>query len=400
MPINIGTTPIQNIGQIKLGDNINVQRVYRGNDLIFPIGINFETAFNDIVSDIKIQSDGKILVCGYFTSYKGVSANRIIRLNTDGSRDNTFSGSFNNIVRNVKIQSDGKIIVCGNFTTYSGTSINKIIRLNSNGTIDNTFSSIFGFTDQLYKTFTQSDGKILVGGLFTNVQNIITRSIIRLNSDGTRDTTFNMGDGFFTSGGFNPVVYDIVLQSDNKIIIGGLFDLYNNISSRNIIRLNIDGTHDSSFNVGTGCNGSVIVLKIQSDGKIIAGGAFTEHRGASRSKLVRINNNGLTDTTFNIGTGFNNDVNEISIQTDSKIIVGGLFSFYQSVSTNSIVRLNSDGTRDTSFSIGNGFTNGGVFASDIQSDGKITIGGSYTTYNNQTANRIIQLNTDGSRFST
>ena len=99
--------------------------------------------------------------------------------------------------------------------------------------------------------------------------------------------------------------------------------------------------------------------------------------------------------SFNIGTGFNNTVRVINIQPDGKILVGGGFSTYNGTTRNRIIRLNSNGSIDTSFNIGTGF-NGNVFTIDIQPDGKILVGGDFTTYNGTTSNRIIRLNPNGS----
>ena len=112
---------------------------------------------------MAIQSDGKILVGGTFFTYNGVSANRVIRLNSDGSVDNTFvtGTGFNNYVLSIVIQSDGKILVGGGFTAYNGVSANRIIRLNSDGSIDNTFVTGTGFDNYVYSIAIQSDGKIL-----------------------------------------------------------------------------------------------------------------------------------------------------------------------------------------------------------------------------------------------
>ena len=199
---------------------------------------------------MAIQGDGKILVGGDFTQYSGVTANYIIRLNTDGTIDNTFnSGSgFSNGVSSMAIQSgDGKILAGGDFTQYSGVTANFIIRLNSDGTIDNTFNSGSGFNGYVTSIAIQSDGKILIGGSFTSYSGITANYIIRLNTDGTIDNTFNSGSGF--SNG----VSSMAIQSgDGKILAGGDFTQYSGVTANRIIRLNTDGTIDNTFNSGSG----------------------------------------------------------------------------------------------------------------------------------------------------
>lgn len=355
----------------------------------FSIGSGFSGG-SPVTCDI--QSDGKILIGGNFTSYNGTARNRIVRLNTDGTLDTNFTigTGFNQIVNKVMIQPDGKIITVGTFSNYNGTGINGIARLNSDGTRDTSLNS-GGFSGAVNTFDIQSDSKIVVGGGFGNYAGVSQSRITRLNSDGTRDTNFSIGTGFNAGSAVNA----IAIQSDGKILIGGTFTSYNGTARNRIIRLNTDGTIDNSFTVGTGFNNTVNTITIQSDGKIIVGGQFTNYAGTSRNFIARLNSDGTNDATFNIGTGFNSGVNAISIQSDGKIIIGGVFTLYNEVSSNRIVRLNSDGTYDTSFSIGTGF-NATIFALQINTDGKIIAGGNFTNYNGTNQFRIAILNSDGS----
>jgi uncharacterized delta-60 repeat protein len=244
------------------------------------------TGFNNTVNTLTLQSDGKILVGGYFGSYQGVGANIIIRLNSDGSRDTSFNigTGFDNWVYSLSLQSDGKILVGGGFTSYQGVGANRIIRLNSNGSRDTSFNIGTGFDNWVYRLALQSDGKILVGGDFTSYQGVEANIIIRLNSDGSRDTSFNIGTGF------NNWVYSLSLQSDGKILVGGGFTSYQGVGANYIIRLNSDGSRDTSFNIGTGFNSWVYSLSLQSDGKILVGGNFTIYQDQPAGYLIRVGN--------------------------------------------------------------------------------------------------------------
>jgi uncharacterized delta-60 repeat protein len=385
-----GTRDFESIEAITT-ESINFNSFLYFNKLYNPNAtFDIGTGFNNTVWSIQLQSDGKIILGGAFTTYQGVSVNRIIRLNSDGTRDTSFDDGigFNNTVFPTQIQSDGKILVGGQFTTYQGVSANRIIRLNSDGTRDNTFDIGTGFNDTVFSTQIQSDGKIIVGGDFTTYQGVSANRIIRLNSDGTRDTSFDIGTGF------NNTVRSIQLQSDGKIIFGGSFTTYQGVSAVRIIRLNSDGTRDTSFDVGTGFDSTVQSIQTQSDGKILVGGQFTTYQGVSSNYIIRLNSDGTRDNTFDIGTGFNGFTRTIQIQSDGKIILGGDFTTYQGVSANRIIRLNSDGTRDTTFDIGFGFDNS-VYSTQTQSDGKIVVGGVFLTYQDVSANRIIRLNSAG-----
>jgi uncharacterized delta-60 repeat protein len=336
------------------------------------------------------QSDGKILVGGEFTSYSGSNNNNIVRINPDGSKDTSFDigTGFNGSVFNISIQSDGKILVGGSFTTYQGVSSNYIIRLNADGSKDTSFDIGTGFSFRILTISIQSDGKIIAGGQFSTYQGISANEIIRLNSDGSRDTSFDIGTGF------NNRVRSIAIQSDGKIIVGGGFTSYQGVASNYIIRLNADGSKDTSFDIGTGFNNNIINISIQSDGKIILGGIFTSYQGISANRIIRLNADGSKDTSFDIGTGFNSTVNTIAIQSNGKILVSGPYETYQGISANQIIRLNSDGSIDQSFITGTGVFRyiDNIF---IEDNGDIIlISQSLNSYNEIIFPGIIKLNND------
>ena len=132
-----------------------------------------------------------------------------------------------------------------------------------------------------------------------------------------------------------------------------------------------------SFNIGTGFDSYVYSTKIQSDGKILVGGTFTTFTGSTQNYLIRLNSNGSKDSTFDIGSGFNSDVNSIAIQSNGNILVGGTFTTFTGSTQNRVIRLNSDGSKDSTFNIGAGFNND-VYSIAIQSDGKILFGGFFS----------------------
>lgn len=308
-----------------------------------------------------------------------------------------FSGG-GNLIYTILPQPNGNFIVGGNITAYSGSTFNYLNRLNVSGSIDTTFNLGTGFNDQVRAAVTQSDGKILVGGFFTFYNGLIFFKILRLNTDGTRDTSFNTGIVNNSTNGFNGDVYSVIVQPDNKIITSGGFSAYSgsNVVGR-IARLNVSGTLDTTLS--SSFNNTVFQTALQSDGKIIAVGTFTSCLGSTVNRVVRLNTNGSIDTTFNMGTGFDNVTDTVTIQPDGKIIVGGRFSFYSGSAVNRLVRINTDGTRDTTFNIGTGFS-GNVWSLALQADGKILVGGSSNFYNGTPITRLVRLNTSGSIDTT
>ena len=363
-------------------------------DNSFNTGLGFYTSFGAYggIEKVGVQPDGKILAGGRFDFYNGTQEKAIIRLNTDGTKDTSFNQitSFDGVVMSFSQLSDGKTIVGGGFVSYKGKVMNNIARLNSDASEDITFDLGTGFSSVVNSVVTQSDGKILVGGDFSRFNGQIEKKFIRLNADGTKDTSF------LTGTGFDNIVNTIVVQPDGKILVGGSFNQYNNVSVGKIIRLNSDGTIDTTFSAGAGVDSSVFSIVVQPDGKILVGGNFSYYNLTTTYAMIRLNADGSRDMTFDTQSlfAFLDSVHTIVLQNDGKIIVGGDF-------TNNIVRLNPDGSKDLTFNIGTGFDSY-VLAIALQYDGKIIIGGYFKIFNNDAYHnvRIIRLNSDGTKDMT
>lgn len=112
-----------------------------------------------------------------------------------------------------------------------------------------------------------------------------------------------------TRGGLSGLAQSIVLQPDGKILVGGSFTSWQfsnyTTTQNNLTRINVDGSLDTSFGVGSGFNGDVNSIALQADGKIMVGGTFTAYNGFSAPNLIRLNANGSVDTGFGLGSGFN-----------------------------------------------------------------------------------------------
>jgi len=353
------------------------------------------TGASSTVLTTVVQADGKIIIGGYFASYNGTGRSRIARLNADGSLDTGFNPGMgaNGAVEAVAVRSDGKIIIGGQFTSYNGTGRNRIARLNADGSLDTGFDPGTGASSPVLTTVVQADGKIIIGGTFTSYNGTGRNRIARLNVDGTLDTDFDPGTGAGND------VQSIALQADGKIFIGGTFFSYNGTARGRVARLNSDGSLDIGYDSATGVDNMVLSSALQADGKIIIGGLFTSYNGAGQRSVARLNADGSLDTGFNPGTGANGTVETITAQADGKVIIGGTFSRYNGTRRNCIARLNADGSLDTGFDPGTG-TNGTILSSTMQADGKIIIGGTFTTYNGIGRNRIARLNADGSLDSS
>lgn len=351
----------------------------------------------------SLQPDGRIMILGQFTSYNGVARNYIARVNPDGSLDESFDPGAgpNEFITYTNLLPDGKILITGIFTSYDGTTRRKIARLNPDGSSDASFNASTGANHTIRALAIQPDGKILIGGQFTQFNGVEQKYLARLNRDGGLDATFSTGPG----PAISPTVWvsAIALQPDGKILIGGSFTSYNGTAANRLARLNADGTLDGTFNAGgSGAANTIDAIALQPDGKIIIIGSFTSYNGTSRNRIARVNVDGSLDTSFDPGTGANNTVSGVALQPDGKVLIAGNFNRINGTIMNRIARLNTDGSLDASFVPGTGlahttsFLPTSVYTITPQADGKILIAGRFNLYNGVSRNRIARLNENGS----
>lgn len=237
----------------------------------------------------------------------------------------------------------------------------------------------------------QPDGKIVLVGDFTQVGGQTRNRVARVNADGSLDVGFNPNA--------NALVTCVAVQADGKIVIGGQFSTVGGLTRNNIARLNSDGTVEGTgtFNPGTGASAEVDGVLVQPDGRIIITGFFTAVNGLTRNRIARLHANGSVEdtSTFNPGTGAANSILSAALQTDGKILVGGFFTTFNGATRTNIARLNADGTLENTATF-NTTLNGAVYSIAVQPDGRIWLGGDFVTVNGVTINRLVRLNSNGS----
>jgi len=244
---------------------------------------------------------------------------------------------------------------------------------------------------QVNKVLELPDGKILMGGFFMNYAGSGKNHLVRLNSDGTVDPTWN-------PGGVGPQnqVRDIALMPDGRILVAGGFVEYNGVQTQAIVRLFANGTRDFSFNIPpNSINGAVNAIAWHRNDKVIAVGDFFECYGISRPHIARFNTDGSMDFGFDIGTGFNSNAHSLLVLPDDRILVGGAFGLYNGILTGNLALLAPDGPYDASMNNTPGFGGGYVYALALQPDGKVLVGGEFQYHNMQPASCLIRLDLAG-----
>jgi uncharacterized delta-60 repeat protein len=303
---------------------------------------------------LKLQPDGKILLSGYSPP---------MRFNSDGTPDPSFAPSGVPPVFSgpLLVQADGRVIVAGRSGNSPSSYSSRIVRMNSDGSIDPGFNALlvdvngFGATDPswIYAMLPVQDGKILVAGDFTRVNGLRRTRIARLNPDGSTDTNFTVSVSFQFDE--STVIKAIALQPDQKILLGGLFSMVNGNPRPGLTRLHPDGSLDLNFVPGIVlesppcfASDAVSAIALQSDGKVIVSGSFALSSNKQRKTIVRLNPEGSVDSSFEAGeviqqlndSALQGSVNVLALTPDGTgILAGGTFTHIDGVLRYGIAQL-------------------------------------------------------------
>lgn len=382
--------------------------------IMFSQTLTLDTSFtagnvgpNNVIISTALQDDGKIIIGGDFTQFNGEPRSCIARLNADGSLDESFSigngfTASDNLpaIQSVKVLPDGKILAAGWFTHFNGSVKRGIVRLNSNGSLDTTFTSPIFDTDDVFYSNTiydiavSTDGYIYIGGDFLLSSGQM--SIARLMPDGDIDTSFSGSVGSFDS---YPSVYGITIQNDGKIIVTGFFVLIGNGYS-GFVRFNQDGSKDLTLTNYFGFSGTFYKSTVQADGKILLAGIYIAEDGEQKL-LTRIHTDGSVDSSFipvpvgMSGTAANRIENVYEYQ-GKLLIQGSGLSYFSGTDAGEMLLLNSDGTLFSDINTGQGFkipnVQSNVRSLCVQPDNKIIATGLFTSYNGVAEKSIARLN--------
>ena len=372
---------------------ISVTVLSHGQSLLDPTFVPGSGAAGGFVESAALQPDGKILICGSFTSFAGQPRAYVARLNTNGSVDMSFNGDVGYWVRHLAVQSDGKIVVGGFFNNTGVYPRHLIGRLNSDGSPDASFNVGNGATGTLGVSITGNpdpfvfqvaiqpyDGKILFTGNFTNFDGNRVSGLARLNTNGTIDTTFAMGPGLSTWG------RSIQVLPNNQILVTGWFTDYNNTSHNRMVLINTNGSPDNSFLPFFGDKTAVYTAIKLSSGSYLCAGHSLNPQGLFSKEIERRTSGGSIDSNF---VGYANEKIQCARQdSNGRFLICGEFTSVDGVPRNSIARLNADGTLDTTFSAN---VDNWAWMVLTQPDGKILLTGGFSTVDGQSRGGIARF---------
>ena len=390
-------------------DNFGIARFKKDGSFDTLVTTNFKRYINpNYVYSASIGSDGKITLIGLAEeNFAAIASfNKDLSLNTEFSDDGILlaaSEGFLSTAKSVTIQNDGKILLSGYINSKTNNFNIAAVRFNSDGSIDESFADkgklheiILQGNTVLYAVAVQNDGKVVAGGQAFNGSNL-DFGLVRYTKNGSLDNSFS-GDGKVMTDGGNQssrnIIQSLAIQADGKIIAGG-----DGSESTALVRYNTNGSIDHDYGpvVDFDINNSIA---IQKDGRFVV---------SERSGLKRYKNFDL-DSSFN-GIGHvsfpeNFISNAIALQKNDKIVVLGISGEQQSFSV--ILRYDTNGKLDSTFGTNGKVINRSDHDREIstaiciQSDDKILIGGSYLDYSNYgiSTSSILRLNKNGSRDST
>src|SRR6266571_3448637 len=288
------------------------------------------------VNALGLQADGMVLLGGSFTN---AAATNLARLNTNGTLDTSFTSQADDTVNALVVQTNGSVVIGGFFTHVNGRARTGIARLGANGVLDLNFNlSLSGGFATVYALALQPDGEIVLGGSFTNVNSTARTNIARLLADGTLDANFkpvSVGGGQLSPA----AIYALAVDGKGRVLAGGDFTSVNGLVRTNLVRLNGDGSLDTNFYAAAGTDFAVNSLAVQSDDKVLMGGYFDLVNGVSRNYIARLNADGRLDTTFEPGSGASDVVYSVALQSDGKVLIGGAFTDFDGTARNGIARL-------------------------------------------------------------
>lgn len=356
---------------------------------------SFNPNANGVLRAAVVQPDGDVILVGDFTTIGGTTRNRIARVNFDGTLDTGFNPNANGVVRCAIVQPDGTILIGGDFTTIGGTTRNRIALLNADGTLASWYPT-GGVDAAVYTMARKANGAVWIGGPFNTVGGSTRKRIALINSD----ATINATDPSVSLGISIPATADVrglVLDAAEKLVLCGYY--LATVDWGFVARLNADGTVDTGFIGQVYFNGAVNAVSVLADGSVVAGGVFTTMATVTgtfpsitpgtpvynRSRIIVLDSAGVPTSTLLDANGI---VHTLTLQTDGRVIIGGAFTTLNTVARLRLARVLADLTLEAAF---DPQASGTVLTLALAETGEIVTGGDFATMGGVTRNNVARL---------
>lgn len=402
--------------------------------IVFDSTFQATVGANNTITDMLQLKDERMVFVGGFTDFNhegvGNPINRIVFTSKDGAVDknaNTDEGT-DGYLSQVGVLPNGKLVIAGGFTSYNNFQglIPNITLLNPDGSMDSTLVNTFlhrfivpyfnGGTDGFISKALVHNNTITVIGSFNYyvrlkydlsdythtrdsiaVDSVRAFNMIRLFADGSLDSSFNF-DYQLHQGkkGPNGPVSDAFMQKDGKLIVVGRFSKYNDEPVNNIVRLNLDGSVDRTFKIGSGADNSIASIRYnEATGHFMLAGAFESFNGLTRSGLVMLNPDGTIVQSFRPEHKATGDFYSMAQQlSNGLIIVNGYFKEYKGVHRARFMVLDETGQLAEGYNTTGDF-NGSVYKTMETKDGSghtvVTLIGNFYKFDEVDVGNITRL---------
>ncbi len=347
----------------------------------------FRPSLNGAVRALAGLPSGQFLLGGDFRQVNSRPMTHLVRLYANGDPDTTFNVSLDSAVHALILEPSGAMIIAGRFRSCQGQPRGRLAKLRPDGTLDVGFASGIGANGPIYALLRQPDGKILAAGDFTSYDGVPCGRIVRLLPNGQIDPTFQTGSGF------DAAVQTLGLQSDGKVLVGGNFTQYRGLKRRYLVRLESNGSYDFSYATSHAANGPIYALTWGIDSTLWIGGAFSFYFERPAPYLMRLLPEGAPDVRFNPGLAPNAPVHYIAPTPNGHILIAGRFTSYNGRVSGRVARISPTGTLDTTFQAAVGPAS--AYVCVPLSDGKVLIGGDFTEVEGRSRYGLARLLANG-----
>ncbi|GAA4378657.1 T9SS type A sorting domain-containing protein [Hymenobacter koreensis] len=338
---------------------------------------------------VAVQPDGKVVMVGAFTTFNGVPAPGIVRLNQDGSVDQGLAGTIGSGFTGgdayvVAVEPNGRLVVGGRFTNFNNSGRQKLVRLLPTGALDTSYNPVVptNAPGPVYLALDPVTNQAVVGGLGNG-------ELVRLNTDGSQDQSFQSTATSYCISFGNTNSTRLVVDNNRRILLARACTGTSGLGSEPLTRLLPDGSVDPQFNVQNALDGTANVIFRQPNGEVVVGGSFKRFGSLVNVSLVRLDNAGQPSATFRPVLDSNGIVYKVLRQADGKLLVGGVFREIDGQPAGNLVRLNADGSRDASYAAPE--FDGLIESMALQPDGKLVVAGAFNTVGGTTSSHLVRL---------